>query len=426
MQDNYLSTDVLIVGAGPAGCAAAIDLCRKGVNVTIIDKAAFPRDKCCGDGLTTDALRILDELGLRPESIASWNTVTDAVIYSPKRKKTTLPLPKGKGQFAAIAPRIELDHQLLKLACKEGANLLCPLGFLDIEQLDDHVKVKTTDDTDILARYVIAADGMWSSVRKATNNGIERYRGDWHAFRQYFSNTGPNAQHLTVWFETDLLPGYVWLFPLPGQRANVGFGILRDHNHRVQDMGRLWKDILTRPHINEVLGAQAIPEGTHKAWPIPTRMNDLKVSKNRVLFAGDAIGIADPMTGEGIAQALLSGRLAALALLEAGPFDPSVAESNYQSSLDKSLARDHKFAGQLQSFLTSSLATEMAIKASDINGWTRRNFARWLFEDYPRALIFTPDRWKPGALTSDGAYKVKSRNVSAQDEEYAFTGEQNE
>jgi flavin-dependent dehydrogenase len=132
------------------------------------------------------------------------------------------------------------------------------------------------------------------------------------------------------------------------------------------------------------------------------------------------------MTGEGIAQALLSGRLAALALLEAGPFDPSVAESNYQSSLDKSLARDHKFAGQLQSFLTSSLATEMAIKASDINGWTRRNFARWLFEDYPRALIFTPDRWKPGALTSDGAYKVKSRNVSAQDEEYAFTGEQNE
>ena len=83
MTENYLSTDVIIVGAGPAGCAAAIDLCRHDLNVIILDKAAFPRDKCCGDGLTTDALRILDELGLRPESITSWNAVTDAIIYSP-------------------------------------------------------------------------------------------------------------------------------------------------------------------------------------------------------------------------------------------------------------------------------------------------------------------------------------------------------
>ena len=192
MTEKYLSTDVIIVGAGPAGCASAIDLCRRGLDVIILDKAAFPRDKCCGDGLTTDALRILDELGLRPESITNWNAVTDAVIYSPKGERTVLPLPEGKGQFAAIAPRIELDHQLLQLAMAEGAKILSPLGFSSLEQFDDFVKVDTTDGTDILARYVIAADGMWSSVRKAVNNGIEGYRGDWHAFRQYFSNTKNN------------------------------------------------------------------------------------------------------------------------------------------------------------------------------------------------------------------------------------------
>ncbi len=423
MTENYLSTDVIIVGAGPAGCAAAIDLCRNGIDVIILDKATFPRDKCCGDGLTTDALRILDELGLRPESIANWNAVTDAIIYSPKGERTVLPLPEGKGQFAAIAPRIELDHQILELAIAEGAKLLCPLGFSNLEQFEDFVRVETTDGTDIFARYVIAADGMWSSVRKATNDGIEGYRGDWHAFRQYFANTGPNAQHLTVWFEPDLLPGYVWLFPLPGQRANVGFGILRDRDHRLKDMGRLWKDILARPHIREILGNEAIPEGTHKAWPIPTRMAELKATSDRVLFVGDAIGIADPMTGEGIAQALQSGRLAAAALTKAGPFDVSKAESQYRLSLDKALARDHKFAGQLQSLLTSSMATELAIKAANMNAWTRRNFARWLFEDYPRALVITPDRWSLGALSNDGAYQSNEREMTAEDNELLFIGE---
>jgi len=405
VKDNYLSTDVVIVGAGPAGSAAAIDLVRKGIKVILLDKAVFPRDKCCGDGLTTDALRILDELGLSPESIANWNAVTDAVIYSPKGRKATLPLPSGKGQFAAIAPRVELDYQLVNLAVDEGAELLSPLGFSDLEQFEDHLKILTTNGTTILARYLIAADGMWSSVRKATNSGIEKYRGDWHAFRQYFSNTGPNAQHLTVWFEPDLLPGYVWLFPLPGQRANVGFGILRDHNHRVKDMGRLWKDILARPHVREVLGKQATPEGTHKAWPIPTRMPEFKLSDKRVLFTGDAIGVADPMTGEGIAQALRSGRLAASALIKSGPLGYIEAAKCYELSLGETLSRDHRFAGQLQSLLTSISTTEIAIRAADINNWTRKNFARWLFEDYPRALLLTPDRWKVGAISSDGAYR---------------------
>ena len=396
---------MVIVGAGPAGSAAAIDLVRKGIKVILLDKAVFPRDKCCGDGLTTDALRILDQLGLSPESITNWNAVTDAVIYSPKGRKATLPLPSGKGQFAAIAPRVELDYQLVNLAVDEGAELLSPLGFSDLEQFEDHLKILTTNGTTILARYLIAADGMWSSVRKATNSGIEKYRGYWHAFRQYFSNTGPTAQHLTVWFEPDLLPGYVWLFPLPGQRANVGFGILRDHNHRVKDMGRLWKDILARPHVREVLGKQATPEGTHKAWPIPTRMPEFKLSDKRVLFTGDAIGVADPMTGEGIAQALRSGRLAASALIKSGPLGYIEAAKCYELSLGETLSRDHRFAGQLQSLLTSISTTEIAIRAADINNWTRKNFARWLFEDYPRALLLTPDRWKVGAISSDGAYR---------------------
>ena len=90
MTQNELITDVIIIGAGPAGCASAIELANQGLQVIMLDKAKFPRDKCCGDGLTTDALRILEDLGLKTNAITNWNTVTDAVIFSPNGLKSTV------------------------------------------------------------------------------------------------------------------------------------------------------------------------------------------------------------------------------------------------------------------------------------------------------------------------------------------------
>ena len=145
-----------------------------------------------------------------------------------------------------------------------------------MEQFDDFVKVETTDGTDILARYVIAADGMWSTVRKAVKNGIEGYEVTGTLLGSIL-RIPANAQHLTVWFEPDLLPVRFGCFRFLATRK-CGFGILRDRNHKLKDMGRLWKDILTRPHIKEILGHEAIAEGTHKAWPIPSRMEELEAT----------------------------------------------------------------------------------------------------------------------------------------------------
>ncbi|MFV2039348.1 MAG: NAD(P)/FAD-dependent oxidoreductase, partial [Acidimicrobiales bacterium] len=300
-----ISTDVLVVGAGPAGTAAAISLLRGGRNVVVIDKAEFPRDKCCGDGLTTDALRRLETLGLRPETVANWNTVTDVLVRSPGGRHIQLPLPTG-GQYAAIVPRADLDHALVKLARTAGADVREGVAFGDITQHADRVMVTTTCGTTIQARYVIAADGMWSPVRRAVGAGPTAYRGEWHGLRQYFSKVGPKAQHLVVWFEPDLLPGYAWSFPLPGQRANVGFGIIRGGSRRVSEMKQLWADLLERPHIRDVLGPQAVPENRHKTWPIPARVEELPLHADRALFVGDAAGATDPLTGEGIAQALMT------------------------------------------------------------------------------------------------------------------------
>ncbi len=107
-----LETEILVVGAGPAGSAAAITLANAGRDVTLVDKATFPRDKCCGDGLTSGALRMLERLGFDPASVPSWQTIDAAWVRSPSGREVRFPMPTD-GIYAAVAPRTELDDALV-------------------------------------------------------------------------------------------------------------------------------------------------------------------------------------------------------------------------------------------------------------------------------------------------------------------------
>jgi geranylgeranyl reductase family protein len=398
--------DVVVVGAGPAGTAAAVTLRRSGRSVLVVDKARFPRDKCCGDGLTTLALRELDRLGLQPDTVEGWYDVDAAWLRSPSGRDVRVPLPTT-GRYAAVAPRVALDHALVQHARAAGVEVLDGSGFSGIDTSHpDHVDVEVEGLGIVRARYVIAADGMWSPVRKAVGAALPGYRGEWHAFRQYARNvTGPAAERLIVWFEADLLPGYAWSFPLPGSRANIGFGVLRDGERRVQDMADLWRDLLTRPHVVEALGAGFELEGRHTAWPIPARVDEIALTAGRVLFVGDAAAASDVMTGEGIGQALLTGRLAAEAVVAAGALAPDVARAHYERHIDDELFADHRMSKRLGGLLASERGARGAIRIVEASGdWGRRNFARWMFEDEPRAILTTPRRWHRGLLSRPGAY----------------------
>lgn len=399
------SADVAVVGAGPAGAAAAITLARLGKSVVVVDKARFPRDKCCGDGLTIGALRRLSQLGLRPADVASWQTITSAVVRVPGGRQVVLPLPEG-GTFAAAARRRDLDAALVGLAAASGAEVLqgCAVEGAAVDA--SRIRLDTACGG-LQASFVIAADGMWSPMRKALGAGDEPgYRGDWHAMRQYFSNTGPQASLMWVWFEEDLLPGYAWSFPLPGGGANVGFGIHRGGDRPVGLMARQWEDLLRRPHIADVLGPASRPESPPRTWPIPARIgrSPLSAAGGRVLFVGDAARATDSMTGEGIAQALETGELAARAVAAAGPTHPDVAAARYQRTLHRSLVVDDRLCRALSAALRNPRAPWMQLIS--INSWTRSNFARWMFEDYPRAVLATPHRWRRGMFHGPAPYPL--------------------
>jgi geranylgeranyl reductase family protein len=397
-----LTHEVCVVGGGPAGCAAAITLARGGVDVTMIDRARFPREKACGDGLTSEALRLLEAFDVRPATLPSWAWIDDISIYTPGGRRTDLPLPVGACHFAAVVTRRELDDCLVQNARAAGVSVREGWSLRSASSHSDGVELEFESGHVINATYAIGADGARSSLARALALPHRRADADWHAVRQYLRVSTGYPSTMSVWYEPDLLPGYAWAFPLSGGLLNFGFGVLRPAGRQPPRSRPMLADLLARPQIATALGNDVTPVGPPRAWLIPPRFAVTHSPDGRVVFVGDACGAADPLTGEGISQALQTGQLAAAAIL--GAPSPDAVASRYDRALRLNLQSDNAMSRLLIRVVSRPTGLKRALRLVAANSWTQRNFARWLIEDYPRCVLFTPSRWHRHLFAPTGAF----------------------
>jgi geranylgeranyl reductase family protein len=289
--------DVAVVGAGPAGAAAALRVLqlRPDARVLLLDRAAFPRDKPCGDGIAPHALDVLAGLG-----------VTGAAAGYPGVRRLRLRGPSGAEvarlmtRPACVVPRHVFDARLAAAATDRGA-VLARQPVRRVEVRADRVVL----DGQIQARVVIGTDGANSVVRRQLGIGPN---GGGHlalALRGYAGSPDGPPQQLIVMSGADW-PAYAWSFPIGDGRVNVGYGeVLRGQDQsRARLLDRL-RALL--PGVGEVtaLRAHHLPLSSQRPRP----------PDGRVLLAGDALSLINPFTGEGIFYAVLSGKLAAEAAL---------------------------------------------------------------------------------------------------------------
>jgi len=313
---------VLVVGAGPAGSAAAMVLARHSVPVTLLDQAEFPRPKVCGDGIGWNTLRLLSELDIdlegQTEALYSCHHVL-GVSPSGHTYEGAFPQKNGRSRHGYVLPRQRLDHILWQKALEEGARFERFRATQPIVEdgLVRGVRGSTNGKTaDRRARITIIADGATSTLARRLQPDRPSSRHAAIARRAYFEGVESRGR-AEFFFNQSTLPGYAWIFPLGDGRANVGVGLRLDVARK--DRVSLRKAFETFVHGRYVAarfsGAEQI--GRASSGLLPLASGRVRRSYPGALIVGDAGFFVSPLTGGGIYNALESGRTAAAVVHDA-------------------------------------------------------------------------------------------------------------
>jgi flavin-dependent dehydrogenase len=354
---------------------AALVLARAGARVALVDKAAFPRDKACGDLVGPRGVQVLDDLGVR---LAGAEQVGDMRVVGPTGRSVRLPCRAGRtypGHGVAL-PRVVLDHTLRSAALDAGSIAYTARAGAPI--LDDGrlAGFELSDGTRLHADVVIGADGATSRVATAAAL-VDARRVLWGFALRSYLHASVDLPTIVLWDEARWrgFPGYGWVFPGPGAQANlgVGVGVLGDRaaaGHAARSLGA-FVGVL---HRFALLDHRArLPAERLGGW-LKMGMVGTIPARGRVLLAGDAAGLVNPLQGEGISDALASGRAAAEAVLTC----PAAPAAHYRSFLARRYAGFHASNAAIQAALvgrarvvaaTGRLLTAPVVGRAVAGGW---------------------------------------------------------
>jgi geranylgeranyl reductase family protein len=307
----------------------AYHLARHGIDVTIVERSCFPREKVCGDGLTPRGVASILKMGVDPDD-PGFERVRGLRVHS-RRATIDIPWPELSNwpNYGLVRTRHDFDEILVGRAQKAGARLLENTEAIAPIMEEGWVRGATirpaedrqAEPTQIRARFVVAADGAASRFAKPAGIKLDESKPLGIAARRYYRTSyhpGPWLESwLDLWEGDLLLPGYGWLFPVAGGRVNLGAGMLNTFkNFRDISAKRLF-DAFSSMMPPELGLNEGSAEGRMLSGPLPMSINRAPQAVPGLLLVGDAAGVVNPFNGEGIAYAMESGEMAAELLHEA-------------------------------------------------------------------------------------------------------------
>lgn len=321
------NSDIVIIGAGPAGCATSLFLAKHKIAHTIIDKAVFPRDKVCGDALSGKVVYVMNQLDSKmiydydanpKQFLPSWGVK----FAAPNGKSIDIPfksdMSKESHAPGFISKRMDFDASMFNRLDKDYAYVIDAAELTDIETNGNlkSITYKKDNITQTISgiKLLVGAEGDRSIVAKKFSDITKDNDHYCAGIRAYYKGvTDMHPQNfIELHFLEELLPGYFWIFPLPNGMANVGAGMLSSSvsKKKVNLKEDMLRAIANNPNIKERF-ANAELQGKIQGWGLPLGSKKRKISGDGFLLVGDAAALIDPFTGEGIGNAMYSGMLAA-------------------------------------------------------------------------------------------------------------------
>lgn len=360
------SFDLVIVGGGPAGAAAALYAKKHGLSVCLLDRAYFPRDKVCGDALSGKSLAILLDLGLLEKVRSLPGAQINTVVFgSPNCVNASIDLSSRPLHDTATGRDIRMEGSVIKreifdnFLFQEAKTVIdqCHEGFRVTKLLQNNQvvtgiegKFDNGETVEISSNLVFGCDGFSSIVARQSDLYLHDSRHCVVAIRQYYENVKGLDGQIELHFVPEVLPGYFWAFPLDNGCANIGIGMLHESiRGKNVDLRKALTQVISRPPFAERF-AEARPLEKPVGWNLPVGSIRRKAHKDGVLLLGDAAGLIDPFTGEGIGNALYSAKYAvetAVEAKQAGDFSASFLQ-RYENRLWDSLGDELKTSTRMQ------------------------------------------------------------------------------
>jgi len=363
-----LKHKVVVVGAGPGGVAASIDLSQRGIPHLVLEKSTFPRDKICGDAISGKVMyqlnRILPEASKAFCDQAEKREVANGIYFgAPNGNGIGIQSPKPRFNLPVgmVSTRLDFDNFLFEQMLKyERAEVWQGVKVNNISRNAESNWVQCQyngESYEIEADLIIGADGQRSVVAKTFKPDLQEANHFCAGLRAYYTNvTGFHGHnYLELHFIKQVLPGYLWIFPLPNGQANVGIGMLSSkvREKQVNLKATLNKALEEDPYFRERF-KNANLEGKIQGWGLPLGSKKRNISGDGFMLVGDAASLIDPFTGEGIGNAMLSAKIAvdtAERAMKADDFSASTL-NQYDKAVYKKLWKELQLSHQLQKLST--------------------------------------------------------------------------